>query len=996
MESLATGPTLKDVLTALDYQDDKGLVTNGTSKNLNDGRVFVWEEVYDKFDIDAAYFHGNVPVVYFKEFESFTDERLRELHKSLWNHNRAPLLVAVLPDEVRIYSCFSPPLPPNSRESAKNSALIERVTLTAASLLAGKKEMMISRIREALSDYRRRAVVSGQFVLTQSQKFQRNRRVDSRLLHNLNIVRKELIKEGLDDSVANRLIGRSIFVRYLEDRGVFKKGDDSWFGAEFSFRGLLEESPEKAYEFFDEVFRRFNGDLFLIDGVELEQVKSSHLQKLGRFLNGDDMISRQMYFWAYDFKYIPIELISAIYETFLVGSQRESGSYYTPPQIVDFVLSEILPFGSNVRKIRILDPACGSGIFLIEAYRRLVTLHSRSQKNKSLTFETLRDLLEESIFGVDQSEEAIQVAIFSCYLALLDFVETDIISKQVSLPKLRGKNMFVDDFFNLDGRFNEHSYDIIVGNPPWTRGLSELAEKYVKYNQHPIGRKQMAQAFLWRVPTLLSDKGQACLLCPSKSILYNQTSTEQEFRRRFFTDNQVTKVIDFSAFRHSLFKKSVAPMVAIFYQKLLEESDSDDLTYMGLHPSPLSEALAGVVVYGDEIKRLSRKRMTGHPYAWKVALWGTPRDLALIDDLRHRFPLLGDVEKTRNWLICEGFTGGNTSAKKPAPELKGFRYVPTEKIESFGISTDSNCIFKESKFHRPRDEKLYLGPHVLIRGGVRPGGFLSAVFLPDDAVFRSAVIGIAGPPEDKNHLKIVCAFINSSLARYYHFLTTSTWGVERGDVQLGEHRGFPCAIPDEDDKLFGEIVNLVDRAQQKDISEDWRPELDKLVYESYGLTSVEQQIVEDLILTKVERPSNRWNLNLFKKPLIDDLRFYVQAYKDVFIATTGGNIDLDPTIYDTDSAYRAVSFRLRSQVTPRRMGETIENGSNFEDFLKALETIALEQHGQDLYFLKNIKVYEDDKINIVKPAEQRFWTRSAAYNDADATIAELLHSNIKL
>ena len=68
-----------------------------------------------------------------------------------------------------------------------------------------------------------------------------------------------------------------------------------------------------------------------------------------------------MYFWAYDFKYIPIELISAIYETFLDEDRRKTSAYYTPPEIVDFVLNEVLPFETAPQDVSILDPACGSG-----------------------------------------------------------------------------------------------------------------------------------------------------------------------------------------------------------------------------------------------------------------------------------------------------------------------------------------------------------------------------------------------------------------------------------------------------------------------------------------------------------------------------------------------------------------------------------------------------------------------------------------------------------
>lgn len=102
------GAALTNVFDALEFLDDKGLVTADTP-DVGNGRAYVWHEVREKLEIDAAYFHGNVPVVYFKELQTADDNYLRDLHRNLWNHNRAPLLIAVLPQEVRVYNCFAPP-----------------------------------------------------------------------------------------------------------------------------------------------------------------------------------------------------------------------------------------------------------------------------------------------------------------------------------------------------------------------------------------------------------------------------------------------------------------------------------------------------------------------------------------------------------------------------------------------------------------------------------------------------------------------------------------------------------------------------------------------------------------------------------------------------------------------------------------------------------------------------------------------------------------------
>ena len=194
-------------------------------------------------------------------------------------------------------------------------------------------------------------------------------------------------------------------------------------------------------------------------------------------------------------------------------------------------------------------------------------------------------------------------------------------------------------------------------------------------------------------------------------------------------------------------------MVAVFCRM---HSDADggrnDLTYLSPHPSPLSEGLAGIVVFGDEVRRFSRKQVATHPYIWKVALWGTPRDLTLIDDLCERFPSLDEVVQDREWLMRKGVTV-NGSSRNPAPELAAMRYVPVNAIEPFHVSSRQEDRINGEVFHRPGDRRVYLGPHVLIRGGATSGGFLASVFLLGDAVFKDGIIGIAGPSEDRDYLR---------------------------------------------------------------------------------------------------------------------------------------------------------------------------------------------------------------------------------------------------
>src|SRR5262249_2176436 len=223
-----------------------------------------------------------------------------------------------------------------------------------------------------------------------------------------------------------------------------------------------------------------------------------HLLELQKFLLGN--AEGQLFFFAYRFDIIPIELISSIYEEFYSvesGKKPADGSYYTPSALVEFVLSHVLTKDVLNRKPRVMDPACGSGIFLVESFRRIVR-HRVSQLGRRLRPDELRKILREQIAGIDINPEAVRVAAFSLYLALLHYQEPhDILYKRLpSLtyrlredrdPALHYDILVPSDAFHVEEviqeesirtRFSTGSVEVVVGNPPWGDPTSQ--DQYVK------------------------------------------------------------------------------------------------------------------------------------------------------------------------------------------------------------------------------------------------------------------------------------------------------------------------------------------------------------------------------------------------------------------------------------------------------------------------------------------------------------------------------------
>src|SRR3546814_611489 len=218
------------------------------------------------------------------------------------------------------------------------------------------------------------------------------------------------------------------------------------------------------------------------------RASSDELAHYARLIEGFEESTGQLSLWRlYSFRDLPVELISNIYQLFVKDA---ASSIYTPPALVRLILEEALSWDRLDRIMAsdqvILDPACGSGVFLVEAYKRLV-LHWRSQNGwKRPEIDQLRPLLRR-VHGIDLEKGAVELAAFSLCLALCDALEPEDIRSSVKLfPPLAGITLRQSCFFDskIKGLVTA-PVGAIVGNPPFASSLTtEGARKsYVAYTK---------------------------------------------------------------------------------------------------------------------------------------------------------------------------------------------------------------------------------------------------------------------------------------------------------------------------------------------------------------------------------------------------------------------------------------------------------------------------------------------------------------------------------
>jgi type I restriction-modification system DNA methylase subunit len=283
-----------------------------------------------------------------------------------------------------------------------------------------------------------------------------------------------------------------MFTRYLIDGQVKLQFEGTSKIRNNSDLCKLLESRGKIRQFFDYLAdpeKGFNGDLFPLTPKEYAAIPQEAYKEIIRLLKSEDIAGGQLsLFDMYDFSIIPVEFISNMYEAFIgPENQEKEGAYYTPLFLVDYILSETITktIGHNQNEdCKVLDPACGSGVFLVETLRKLIEQYIVQNANKRPDKRKLKEIVEKNIYGIDRDESAVQVAIFSVYLTLLDYMQPPEIAN-FRFPKLLGTNFFSNDFFDTDAAFNtilaDKDFSFIIGNPPWKRGSEDEKPLYIEY-----------------------------------------------------------------------------------------------------------------------------------------------------------------------------------------------------------------------------------------------------------------------------------------------------------------------------------------------------------------------------------------------------------------------------------------------------------------------------------------------------------------------------------
>lgn len=758
-------------------------------------------------------------------------------------------------------------------------------------------------------------------------------------------------KDSLPKPLIRRLLILSVLIAYLEKREVFEDVFFSRFlpGAREFFQVLAD--GQALVNLLDHLELRFNGHVFVINDEDRNILleRNNNLAHFAQLVEGRQESSGQRTLWQrYSFADLPVELISHIYQLFVEDADV---AVYTPHFVVRLMLSEVLSWERldrlNENNEVILDPACGSGIFLVEAYKRLV-LHWRLRNGWAQPDQkVLRELLTSRLRGVDKEDGAVELASFSLCLALCDALEPMEIRSSVKLfPPLKETTIHTGCFFEtLEKQTIKDRVGVIVGNPPFASKLDTggAQRSYKRYQKEHgmLPDKQIAYLFLHESMEMLAPGGVLAML-QQYNFLYNQKSIG--FRRKFIERWDVREILDFISVRGLFTKGSADTKVVVIVAEAQTPSPGRQILHATFRRSGRTDAEQGFDIDYYDMHWLPRTLAYENDGVWRSDLLGGGRVLGFVDRLK-KLRTLGSYASEQGWDCGEGFIVGKSGKRQACEHLTGKALLPSEAITCDSIDESAITVVQDSLFKTTYTPKRFTPPMLLIREHMDMD---CATWFSSYLTYKNKVVGINGTKDNDAAL-----------------LTEIKDWIKQEQVPL---RAYVAATSV---RLFTQKATTL---SEVDILSLPFPE-NKLL----SIAEHEQIIVKDI----VDYYRDLVRLGEDSDAMKHEGRSALPSFNEVFTPRIN-------CIYKNNELHALEAYCWPGVICqPYVFGNGKVDWSGADELKHKIDSLLREKRGCGLNVTRIARIYDGACIYLLKPNRLRYWLRSIALRDADETLADL-------
>ncbi len=953
---------------------------------------------------DAVYITNDGPKLVIKEVADASDAG--RLHERAWNLGLAPLLWIVTPTEVRVFDAF--------RGIGRSEQSGE---------LKAFKVGLATELQELDDLCGRFSLDTGAFwSSTLAAGMGRSGKVDRVLLEEVRSLEDELVKatgpfesqEAVAQARAQsqELIMCTLFASFLLERGTAQPMLPHHIPTDLA---MVFSSRDTTHELFAWLHEKFNGDVFP-EGIGRE-FNDHHLSLLEDFVRGTSLTPRaqgQMRLFRFRFDTIPIELISSVYEAFArraAGNMAKAlGLHYTSVELVHMALDPI--FDGLQPGARILDPTCGSGIFLVQSFRRMVW---QSCGEGARPRSVVRKILYEQVHGIDLEQAALRIAAFSLYVAAMELETKALSGEPTQFKRLIGLTLHRADFLSPRGRAiaNGVSPTAIVGNPPWTHGALKRARQTDEEHETPSAlalgqtnqdtgaRRAPDHRFLAQAMEIVGKDGRLAMYLKATPFL-SRSREATLFRKHVVDSLSRLALLNLSPLRHeALFSEAKSPGLLLCAN--CGNLPDETAILVGTFPWTPDFAHSGALALSSaDIQVVTKKQVLATPSALKATMLGTRRDVQVMQRIEQDFGSLSVLLKSANVTYGQGFQVKGLARNKPKPIPKEIASLPSIFPEHYQpISTDNLNLLNLAdrgvdKLLFPRIRDLYTAPLLLFPKSAHAKalqlGRTSAAISNRDVAFSHGFYGFSFAKADPRLAVVLCALLNSAVSGYQFLFGAGALGIERPSILLQDLLAIRVPDLNLSDEMALEASAALTAARK-----DGCKGLDNFAARLYGLGSEERELIRGAVRRGrslfLDRKYDR--ADDAAPPLLAHLTEYAMgACKTVnaVLRIAGEERRLVAGV----AVPRATGSNLLDRFGVVRF--TIKPGRPpASNWVRESDDESIEEEVRErlvrsptpyLRERRSVRIYGDEGVIVIKPAQRRYWTGASGMEDGDAILAD--------
>lgn len=634
---------------------------------------------------------------------------------------------------------------------------------------------------------------------------------------------------------------------------------------------------------------------------------------------------------------------------------------FTPIHLARFMVDECMPIADPKLDYKIIDVSCGSGVFLVAVFKRLVEWWKKEQYDKkgkliSPHINDLKGILRNSIHGVDIEETSVRLSVFSLSIALCDMLTPTEIWTNLKFDNLRENNIYKGDFFEYLNKNIVKKFDLVIGNPPFEdkiKNFDKIISDFSIDIDYHIPRNQIAMLFLQQAMKLLKPNGLLSFVMPSGPLLYNNTL---DFRQNFFSRYEVPQIIDLSELRDAgvLFEKTISTAVIFAYNK------KPDLKNNILHitvkrtKSTLEKLFFEIDHY--DVNNVSQTIAENEVAIWKANLIGGNQLFYLIDRF-NKSETLGEYLKEKKnkegWDYGVGYNYGNRS--KLASHLTGKKKVETFDFKEKGVlkTTTENELFFEGI--RLKNKNIFKSPHLLLKRKIGINSF-TAHYLDYDLIFMDRIIGIHSPKGQEHKLLQILQTLDENYSFYKLFLLSIS--AEAGISRSG---GYVMYMKD--------VLSLPYSEESSNLT----------------LSLTEELIKEDILNYKLEELSKGEKAEINSRNVLDK---ELNEFGKVFCES------LNPIYKQADRQFKALDpiQTLSYTCFPFVYGEAELSNEVLTKIKEGDLSLLIENQQESVLYRRVLRLYQKDIVFLIKPHTFRYWLKSIALRDVSDVMVDLVNS----